>query len=600
MCGIGGWIGETPTLADPQILLQALRHRGPDGEGYLLDEPHHAGLIHTRLAVIDITDTGSQPMTYDWGTPQVGRYSLIYNGEIYNYEELREGIDPFALNGSSDTEILLHLLTRDGVKVLPRLAGMFAFAFFDHSSGAALLARDPFGIKPLYYSTESGSLKFASEVKALRTIIGSATLSPASVRDTLMWGSVPEPATLWNGIHELPAGCYLEWKAGSATVKRWHQLAFGNGEAPSNPVAHTRDALLESVGRHLVSDVPVGFFLSGGVDSTAVLALARTVLGPNVDIRTFSIGFDDPALDESRTARRTAKHFGSTHTEWMMTEEEGIAEVASYLAAIDQPTVDGFNTWCVSKLAKREGVKVVLSGLGGDEMFGGYGSFNRVPRFLDLFRRLGVFRPAAAAALGRSPAGSRWRRLGQFLLGPGTALSAFHAQRGIFTEPEARELAQSITGTDPGPADWRAFDGTSEPLDQVSMLELTRYMRNQLLRDSDVFSMASGLELRVPFVDARLFESISIIPALSRLRSGKALLVDAVPEIPEWVRGQPKRGFRFPFEDWTRDGFGKLLDVADEVSPVPLREWYRRWALAVVLLEANPKDSAVDVALSRA
>lgn len=600
MCGIGGWIGETPTSADPQILLRALRHRGPDGEGYLLDEPHHAAFIHTRLAVIDITDTGSQPMTYDRSTAEAGRYSLIYNGEIYNYEELRGDIDPFALNGSSDTEILLHLLARDGVKVLPRLAGMFAFAFFDHSSGAALLARDPFGIKPLYYSTKSGSLKFASEVKALRTIIEPATLSPASVRDTLMWGSVPEPATLWDGIHELPAGCYLEWKAGSATVKRWHQPAFAHGEAPANPVAHTRAALLESVGRHLVSDVPVGFFLSGGVDSTAVLALARAVLGPGADIRTFSIGFDDPAYDESSIARRTAEHFGSTHTEWMMSEQEGMAEVAGYLAAIDQPTVDGFNTWCVSKLAKREGVKVVLSGLGGDEMFGGYGSFSRVPRFLHLFRRLGVFRPAAAAALGRSPAGSRWQRLAEFLLGPGTALSAFHAQRGIFTEPEARKLAQSITGTDPGPADWSAFDETSEPLDQVSMLELTRYMRNQLLRDSDVFSMASGLELRVPFVDARLFESISIIPASSRLKSGKALLIDAVPEIPEWVRVQPKRGFRFPFEDWTRDGFGKLLDVADEVSSVPLREWYRRWALAVVLLEANPTNLAVDAALSQA
>jgi asparagine synthase (glutamine-hydrolysing) len=316
-----------------------------------------------------------------------------------------------------------------------------------------------------------------------------------------------------------------------------------------------------------------------------VLALAREVLGAGAELRTFSIGFDDPAYDESRVARRTADHFGARHTEWRMTPEEGSAEVAGYMAAMDQPSIDGFNTWCVSKMARREGMKVVLSGLGGDELFAGYGSFQRVPQFERLHRMLGPLRPAAAAALDLAPAGSRWRRVAAFLRGPGTALAAFHAQRGIFTEPEARQLARALTGTDPGPADWEADDLPDDESDRVSFLELTRYMRNQLLGDSDVFSMAHGLELRVPFVDARLFDSLAAIPSRIRLAKGKQLLLDAVPEIPPWVREQPKRGFRFPFEEWSRGKFGETLKLADAISGIPLVTWYRRWALAVVLYQ---------------
>lgn len=233
-------------------------------------------------------------------------------------------------------------------------------------------------------------------------------------------------------------------------------------------------------------------------------------------------------------------------------------------------------------------MKVVLSGLGGDELFAGYGSFQRVPQFERLYRTLGKLRPVAAAVFGLAKPGSRWRRVAQFLRGPGTPLAAFHAQRGIFTEPEARRLARSLTGTDPGPADWKIENLPDDSRDRVSFLELTRYMRNQLLGDSDVFSMAHGLELRVPFVDARLFHSLAVIPPEIRLASGKQLLLSAVPEIPAWVREQPKRGFRFPFEEWTRGDFGEALAQADSVSDVPLVTWYRRWALAVVMQQQCP------------
>ena len=636
MCGIAGWFGQS-MACDAASLIAALRHRGPDGEGLWQDPEGRAGLVHTRLAIIDLSETGAQPM--GWGKIRnsnceirnekpPARYWIVFNGEIYNYRELREELDnrgqqdskersakskglgaevrdqrsdvgtqaaishqPCAISeedwqSNSDTEVLLRLLVREGKGALPKLAGMFAFAFYDSESGRALLARDPFGIKPLYYLERDGSLAFASEVRALRALAPRTDTVAGSLRDTLLWGSVPEPATLVDGIRQLPAGCFLEWDGATVKLGRWHELRFDAAPAPADLVAATRAALGESMQRHLVSDVPVGIFLSGGIDSTAVLALAREALGPGADLRTFSIGFDDPAYDESSIARRTADRFGARHTEWRMTPEEGQAEIAGYLAAMDQPTIDGFNTWCVSKLARREGMKVVLSGLGGDELFAGYGSFRQVPLFLRLHRLLGPLRPLLAAALEHMVAGSRWQRLAAFLRGPGTMLSAFHAQRGIFTEPEAKELARLLSGRDAGPAEWSLEDLPDDPADAVSFLELTRYMRNQLLRDSDVFSMAHGLELRVPFVDARLFKALAAIPASVRLREGKQLLLDAVPEIPTWVREQPKRGFRFPFEEWMKGKFGDVLAAADKKTTVPLVTWYRRWALAAVMLKS--------------
>lgn len=581
MCGIAGWFGQN-AISDTASLIEALRHRGPDGEGEWRGEDGRAGLAHTRLAILELSATGNQPMVHET------RYRIVFNGEIYNFRALRAELESTGeiFRGESDTEVFLRLLVKEGKAALPKLAGMFAFAFHDAGSGRALLARDAFGIKPLYYAECQGSLAFASEVRALRGLVREEKLLPSALRDMLLWGSVPEPATFVDGIRQLPAGCYLEWNGTAASIGHWHDVRFGVSPAPSDPVVATRAALIESIERHLVSDVPIGIFLSGGIDSTAVLALAREALGPNADLQTFSIAFNDPVYDESSIARRTAAHFGASHTEWRMTTDEGRAEIAGYLCAMDQPSIDGFNTWCISRLASRKGVKVVLSGLGGDELFAGYDSFRQVPRLLRLYRALGPARPLVAAALDRTPAGSRWRRAAAFLRGPGTPLAAFHVQRGIFTEAEARELAKSLTGTDPGPAVWALDDLPANPADTVSYLELTRYMRNQLLRDSDVFSMAHGVELRVPFVDARLFDTLSGIPASVRLRQGKQLLLEAVPEIPHWVRSQPKRGFRFPFQEWLSGDFDDTLAAADAKTTVPLIAWYRRWALAAVLTKS--------------
>lgn len=625
MCGIAGWLGPEAGW-NAEAFREGLRQRGPDGSGVWRSE--RATLVHTRLAILDLSEAGAQPMAGGkaesgnsemlksevlQGRADRGSCVLAFNGEIYNFRELRAELEALGerFAGNSDTEVLLRLLMREGEACLPKLAGMFAFCFWDEDKGEALLARDAFGIKPLYYRVDGTTLAFASETRVLQR--GGDGMDAAALRDYFLWGSVLEPATLSAAVRQLPAGHVLRWKRGMPEVEAWHEAAGGRhggkggklktesrGEDDRRPATRngdwarvTRTALLESMRRHLVSDVPVGIFLSGGIDSTVVLALAREVLGKAADIRTFSIGFDDSEFDESGIARRTAEHFGARHTEWRMNAEEGAAEIEGFLAAMDQPSIDGFNTWCVSKLARREGMKVVLSGLGGDEFFAGYGSFERVPRFRSLHRILGPLRPALARMLETRAAGTPWRRLAAFLRGGGSWLDAYHAQRGIFTAEEAEALVFAFTETKPKPSPEEGKLPGWKGREMVSHLEVTRYMRNQLLRDSDVFSMAHGLELRVPLVDLRLAEALWGIPPDIRLRQGKQSLLEAVPEVPEWVWSQPKRGFRFPFQQWMESHFRGLMQAGEQISPVPLNAWYRTWAVVAAQI-ALSKDPFTD------
>ena len=638
MCGIAGYFGGSPSDGFTGHALVALARRGPDGNGVWQSEDESVALIHTRLAILDLTAAGSQPMVWageqrsDDGTHQsVGgqkaawnrgqgeataslsdhqlstlnnqlpKYVLVFNGEIYNFRELRRELEAVGeiFTGDGDTEVLLRRLVREGEACLSKLAGMFAFAFWDIERAEALLARDPLGIKPLYYREGAGSLSFASETKVLCR--GDDAIDSQALRNYFLWGSLPEPQTIHLLTRQLKAGHLLKWKNGEVHTECWYcpvrcvaaivtekYRVFWKGL--SAPAKVTRVALEESMVRHLVSDVPIGIFLSGGIDSTVVLALARRILGKDADIRTFSIGFSDPEFDESSIARRTAEHFGAHHTEWMMTAEEGCAEIPGYLNAMDQPGIDGFNTWCVSKLAETEGMKVVMSGLGGDEIFAGYSSFMRVPRFLQLYKTLRVLRGVAATLLQTKPTGSPWLRLADFLWGGGECLHAYHAQRGIFTLAEADALVAKMGGNSLPDMDWELPGLPLDPREMVAQLEVCRYMRNQLLRDSDVNSMAHSLELRVPFVDSRLIETVSKIPASIRLRQGKKLLIEAVPEIPEWVINQQKRGFRFPFQQWLEGNFGHLLVSAREISPVELNSWYRVWAVAAFVDHVKTGD----------
>ncbi len=601
MCGIGGLVGsftETSLRDKCQKLHKALRHRGPDDQGTHVDvgEQAHVGLVHARLSILDLSPTGHQPMH-----SLNGRFTIVFNGEIYNFSELRQKLieDGAKLRSTGDTEVILELFARKGEACLDDLAGMFAFAIWDRDRRELFLARDGLGIKPLYVWQSNGQIAFASELRALlATGLSSRTLNPQALAGYLLMGSVQEPHTLVEDIEMLPAGSSLTWRDGSSRKNRYWSIDFSASQSTkqvgqetanrsSSPVELVREALKETISRHFVSDVPVGIFLSGGIDSTALVSLAKQQ--GFKQIKTFSIGFNEAKFNEGDLAKRTADHFGTEHHQWCMTPEDGQKLFDSYLGSMDQPSNDGFNSYCVSKFAHEEGMKVVLSGLGGDELFGSYPSFSRIPKMLDLHRKLRMFGPlrsGVALALRTIRPTAPQVRLAEFVNSAGDTNAAYQATRGSFGLADTAKLVAHFTGI----SSRSVGEGIVESLpdwnarDQVSYLELTRYMRNQLLRDSDVMSMAWGLELRVPFVDRRLVECLTKIPQSIRLASGKKLLVEAVGDIPNWILEQPKRGFQFPFQEWLAGNaawssqFNKTLDRC----PVQPKAWYQQWMLVVL------------------
>lgn len=584
MCGIAGVFSTRhepwEVRAAAARMQSTLVHRGPDDEGLWHSPEGQAALAHRRLSILDLSSGARQPMS----TPD-GRYTICFNGEIYNFHELRARLERagIAFTTSSDTEVVLRLFEQLGAACVNVLRGMFAFAIWDAQIQSAFLARDPLGIKPLYFHRSAGLLAFASELRALtQAQLFAPTLSSEAVRCYFETGSVPEPLTLIAEAEVLPAGHTLRWTGLSCETQCYWQVRWPTAEfmSSADAVQRTRAALLDSVQHHFVSDVPVGVFLSGGVDSTAILALANAT--EHRGCSTFSIAVDDVGADESAIARRTAAHFGSDHHEMRLDASVAQGLFAEFLNHLDQPTIDGLNTFTVSSLARRHGMKVVLSGLGGDEVFGGYSSFSKIPKMLHLHRWLRLI-PGLASMLEHGK--PQHRRLADFVRSRGTAEDAYASLRGIFAKSEAARLTQWITGQQ---ALFVAPQASSLKLqattiaDQISELELTRYMRNQLLRDSDVMSMAHGLELRVPFVDRALFDASASIPAALRLQPSKRLLTDAVPEVPEWVVNQKKRGFLFPYQKWLGSDWGDTFDAAVRGCPVPTPNWYQRWSVYVL------------------
>ena len=584
MCGIAGILNASALPGSVTALprmLTALRHRGPDDQGCFHSPGGDAVLAHARLAILDLSPAGHQPMS----TPD-GRFTIVFNGEIYNYRELREPLqkDGVVFRSNSDTEVVLRAYGAYGAECVAKLRGMFSFAVWDERERTCLLARDPFGIKPLYFHEANGQLVFASEVRALLASgLVRRELDPQGLHGYFRTGSVPEPRTLLRGVRCLEAGHLAIWQAGRLQARRYWKLRFQPEAVAAPEAARTvRQALLDSVAHHFISDVPVGVFLSGGIDSTALVGLARTV--GRADLHTYSIAFPGTPGDEGGLAQRTAAHFGTTHHEWKLDAAAGRQLFSQYLRVMDQPSIDGLNTFTVSKFARDQGMKVVLSGLGGDELFGGYPSFRQVPRLARLNRRLrwtGPIRAGVRAVLRRAHR-PQLRRLGEMLGQPARLDTAYSALRGTFTYAEATALTRHYTGkevTDDCSDDDLFADPTPE--DTVSRLELTRYMRNQLLRDSDVTSMAHGLELRVPFLDLPLVATLTRIPAATRLQPGKRFLLQAVPEVPDWIANQPKRGFLFPFDQWLGAEWREVFGALDRTCPVPTQTWYRKWALFV-------------------
>jgi len=585
MCGIAGILS---TKFDKQYIAPrleamqtALNHRGPDGRGDYFSPSGSVGLTHTRLSIIDLSDDAAQPMSI-----KNDRYTISFNGEIYNYQSLRNELKKKGhhFSSQSDTEVILNLYIEYGSQCVNKLRGMFSFLIWDEIEQKAFAARDPFGIKPFYYWHDSHSLAFSSEIKSLiSSNLSNQKLSSEGLFSYFKTGSVIEPNTLINDIQLLNAGHSLTWQGGKTKTSAYWKITFPTARkvTRSNAIAQTRKALIDSVKAHMVGDVPIAIFLSGGIDSTALLAIASSI--SKSPINTYSIAFENPDWNEGDIAKRIAKHFGANHTELLMTPALAQTLFDDYKSAIDQPSIDGFNTFCVSKLAHDNNEKVVLSGLGGDELFAGYKSFKLLPKMHSASRRFAVLASAIkfTSTLLKRLLPVKVSRVMDFLGQPASLSFAQQSLRGIFSHQESLSLTHSVNGEKIKP---KALQEPAQQdiKDSISDLELSVYLRNQLLRDSDSMSMYWGLELRVPFIDSVLFDSISSVPANLRLEQGKRLLIDSVPEIPEWVSRRPKQGFRFPFDEWFSQHWQHSNITFNYPSWIKLKPWYRRWSLVVL------------------
>ena len=558
MCGINGIIrlGERGPAVDEGVLARtrdAMAARGPDGTGLWIADDRGVGLGHRRLAIIDLSDAGAQPMAYEGG-----RYRLIFNGEIYNYKELRADLERAGVRfaSTSDSEVILALYHREREAMLHKLRGMFTLAIWDGLERRLLLARDPYGIKPLYLAEGGGWLQFASQVKALEA--GgrvSQGVDPRGVAGFLLWGSVPEPLTVRRAVRALPAGHLLVVRDGRVEAPRCYHDVLAASAAPGRGIP---EAAEDAVRAHLVADVPVAVFLSAGIDSSLVAALARRVAG--VELTTVTARFEDyigTDLDEGPVAAATARMLGTRHVETTVSREELRGLWPQVSAAMDQPSVDGFNTFVVSRVVRDAGFKVVLSGLGGDELFGGYRTFRQVPALARRVRALGRV-PGATRAWdvgARALAGSR-PKLGGVVRYGGSIAGAYFLRRGLFLPEELPEIMgreaaeEALRAVEPvGWASRAAGSAPSAGDDWVAIhrLESALYMRNQLLRDSDWASMAHSLELRVPWVDAALHATIAALGYEPGRSGGKPAVARVIaPELPPALVARRKTGFAIP------------------------------------------------------
>ncbi len=588
MCGIVGILSYKDHIP-PGVLESAtlsLAHRGPDDSGTvkLKAGALEIGLGHRRLSILDLSPLGHQPMQ----DPVTGSW-IVYNGEIYNFRDLRRELEAEGVQfrGHSDTEVILAAYRVWGESGIVRLHGMFAFALCDPAAKRLLLARDPMGIKPLYYYHSNQHFIFASEV---RTILGTGLIprrpDPAGVFSYLAFGSVAEPWTFVEGVRAVPPGYLLAVDQGHLSSREYcHPLPSrlaANSEIASLNAKETTDQLSailrDAVLSHLVSDVPVGVFLSGGIDSSALVA----ILSRNgVRARTFSLVFDEPKNDqkkdefnEAEYSRIVAHHFGTEHQEIAVSERDALAILPEALRAMDQPTIDGINTYLVSARTRAVGVPVALSGLGADEIFAGYSNFRRVPRmekFVRGFARLPHFARAAVVSWVELFAANsdRRRKFTEMTANEESIFHPYFLARMLFGLDEREALFPASAGSDAQLALQHAL-GTAladsqflDPINRVSYLEATFYMRNTLLRDSDCMSMAHGLELRVPFLDRALVEACFRIPGPQKLRgkSPKSLLQASLGvALPQKIVNRPKRGFTLPWERWLRGEMRPLME----------------------------------------
>ncbi len=573
MCGIAGIFAyhrSAPPVDVEETLKirEAMRSRGPDGAGLWTSPDQRVALAHRRLSIIDLSAAGAQPM----GTPDQSLW-VVFNGEIYNYRELRHGLESRGhhFHSQSDTEVLLHLYRESGEAMMDRLRGMYAFAIWDNVRKSLLLSRDPFGIKPLYYADDGKTLRFASQVKAL--LAGGAVDTrpqPAGHAGFFLWGYVPEPYTLFQGVRALPAGSTLRQDLqGNSAVKSFGEIpaelekAYETGKQAGlgrdAVQAELKMALVDSINHHLVADVPVGIFLSSGLDSSTITALACQGQG---QLHSITLGFQELRggdSDETSYAAEIAARYGTRHQTHWITGEDFRADYHRILEVMDQPATDGVNMYFVAKVAAAAGMKTALSGLGGDELLGGYPSFHDIPRMVRTlspaygFPGLGRMCRKVAAPLLKRFISPKYAGLLEY---GGSYAGAYLLRRGLFMPWELPE----VMDPDLARAGWEELQplvrleetlpDAPEDFLKVSALEMVWYMRNQLLRVADWAGMAHSLEIRVPLVDIVLLRKIAPLLA-SNYRPGKLDMAGTLATpLPDAVLKRAKSGFFVPVRRW--------------------------------------------------
>ena len=560
MCSISGLLNLGPVSQDAVLRMNhAQKHRGPDDQGVANCTPRVI-LGNTRLAIIDTSNAGHQPMN----DPQTGNW-ITYNGETYNFKDLRHELDHEPWSSNTDTEVVLRAYRHWGIDAFSKLRGMFALAIWDGQKRELVLARDRFGIKPLYYYVSDHLLIFASELRALlATGLIPRKLSRSGIDSYLATGSVAAPLTIVEGVRQLLPGQYLQVKTTQnrnltytvAEFTRSHQAPQSRNRADA--VAQLRAELEESIRLHLVSDVPLGVFLSGGMDSSVLVALMSRISEQRP--KTFSVVFDEAGFSEAPFSRAVAEKFQTDHCEVRLSEERLIEMLPDALASLDQPTMDGINTFVVSHAVKNAGVTVALSGLGGDELFAGYPSFRRALKLKSI--------PKTSKRALRAAAG-----IGRFALNGSVQREKFWQLAGSDGSPEAvyritrqlfpTQIAEKKNGF------------VSDVVNAISRLELEGYMANTLLRDTDAMSMAHSLEVRVPFVDVKVVEYALSLPGEWKLdhhnsAPPKPLLADAVADLlPRDFLARRKMGFTLPFEKWMQGRLrGEIASVLEDAKQI--------------------------------
>jgi asparagine synthase (glutamine-hydrolysing) len=639
ICGVAFASGSKEAASRVRAMAAAMFHRGPDEEGFLTGDARAPGLAlgMRRLSIIDLAG-GQQPV---WN--ETRDVAVIYNGELYNYRELRERLTLLGhrFATQSDTEILVHAWEEWGEECLTELRGMFAFALLDLRGRFAtapllFLARDPLGIKPLYYTQTAEGFAFASEVRALLASgFVPKQISQDALTSYLLFGSVSEPVSLVEGAFSLPPGnrmlLYVPERRRVPRARPWWDPqtspAARDRSKPKDMVSaakRLRPLLEDAVRAHLIADVPVGLFLSSGLDSSGIAALAARA---QTGIRSFTLSFPGTAYDESPLARRVAERCGTQHTEVPLDGAAMLARIDEAVAGLDQPTMDGINTYFVSWAAREVGLKVALSGLGGDELFAGYASFANTA-LLQRLTRLAWFVPrplrrATAPLLASILAGRMSRdaagKAASAWSDPDTLPHPYFYARALFPPGQLERLIEprfrpSTVGADGvtleptwlGWLDRTASEaGKLQPVAATAWLEMRCYMASTLLRDTDSVSMARSLEVRVPLLDTPLVEFVGSLPDQARHRSGaqKALLVEALAGLlPQEILGQRKKTFTLPWEEWLRGPLRPRLEasfasIAPSLAPQLRAEgvrtvwaaflegktsWSRPWALYVL------------------